>query len=186
MTGNCGCATAKNVGVTALFRVSPLVSPLNFGEVTASESAKGVLEGVLGGVTGKNKDTMTVTHEGSRKRPRFRASCLVWRVIQASPSLVRMRFLFVFSSRIGHHRYPFTDVPIHHESPPNETIIHRIHPKTPPPHTPAHPPTTTTTTPQRNGTRQRTAPKARVHGPWISPVSSLYALPSHHATIRVV
>ena len=59
------------------------------------------------------------THAGAYLRARFRASCLVWCEVAAFLLLVRMRFLFGFSSRVGHNRYHCTDVPLQPDSPPD-------------------------------------------------------------------
>ena len=66
---------------------------------------------------------ITVTHQGSRWGARFRAPCLVWRVLAAFPVLVRMRFLFVFSS-LGHHLHHYTDVPLQPDSPLDNVVPH--------------------------------------------------------------
>ena len=135
---NLGSVTTDCWGVPAIFvsaQVSPMCPqffglrpsvsaqecPLLFGSVTPGVSAKSALEGVLGGVTGKKKKSNTILlsvkkrsnikgHNQEHVGGHVSVSHVSW--IQAFPLLVRMRFLFMFSSRV-----PFTDVPLQPNSP---------------------------------------------------------------------
>ena len=76
VTAKCVGVTAKIsgviLGVSANFGMRPIVCPLIFGEVTLNVSAKGVLEGVLGGMFGEKKTVKYVTFLGKQKPSHIR------------------------------------------------------------------------------------------------------------------
>ena len=120
-----------------------------------------------------------------------------------------MRFLFMFCSRVRHHRHPFTDVPLQPGSPldsvcrapqplmgstskstPHRHRTHRHATTTahtsPPQHHPPNTTPTTTTTPQRNGNAPHEGPKCRgLVFVQSAPCTQKFALPSHHAARMV-